>query len=97
VTEYTPPDNAPTFFANIVTSNLFTDELVMEFRRYIQEHKDVFDSQASGIQPVKPPKEAEIYAVAPVARVILTFSAAQALRDYLVTTIPTIEKLRAPK
>ena len=95
--EYAAPDGAPTFFANVVTSNLFPDELVIEFRRVLQEHKVVFDPKSTGIQPVKPLPVEAIYAIPPVARVVLTFSAAQSLRDYLNSTIPTMEKQRAPK
>jgi hypothetical protein len=88
------PDGTPTYFANIVTSNLFPDELVFEFRRFIQEHRKVAKPNAPDITAVSPPTSEEVFATTPLARVVLTFTAAKELRDYLNKTIPQMEKVR---
>ena len=95
MTEYVAPDGVPTYFSNIVTSNLFPDELILEFRRFLQEHKKIFDPKSgANIVDITPPSMEQIYANHPIARVVLTFAAAKSLRDYLNETIPEMEKRR---
>src|SRR5438128_943134 len=95
MTEYVSPDGAPIYFANIVTSNMFPDELIVEFRRFIQEHRKILAPSVSAtVSPIKPPPPEEVYSVTPIARVVLTFSAAKDLRDYLNAVIPEMEKRR---
>lgn len=95
MTEYAAPDSAPTFFANIVTSNLFADELVLEFRRFIQQHREVFDPSGGGMKPIPPPGADRVYAVPPIARVVLTYSAAKDLQKYLNEAVPRMDKAKS--
>ena len=93
-----PP--APTYYANFVTSMLTVDDLLLELRRVDRPHRDwlttppAAKSAAGTFAPVPAPTPAEIMASEPIARVVMTFSSAKALRDYLDTTLPAIEEAR---
>lgn len=83
-----------TYHANIVTSNLNVDEMVMEFRRYTPSHKDWIGKSGGQLTQIPAPTAEEIVAVAPIARVVITFSAARALKQYLDHAFPEIDKAR---
>ena len=88
--------DVPTFFANIVTSNLTTDELSMELRRVDRPHKQFVKAQAEG-QPliiIAAPTPEEIMSHPPVARIVVTFSAAKMLKQYLDVALPRAEEAR---
>ena len=36
-------EGTATYYANIVSTNVFPDEVVMEFRRFVRPHKEVFE------------------------------------------------------
>lgn len=84
----------PAYFANVVTTNLYPDELVMELRRHFQEHKILGVAQGTQPADVAPPSAEEIFRTEPIARVVLTFTAAKGLKDYLDQAIPIMEKRR---
>lgn len=91
--EETGRHEPPTYFANIVTSNLNADEMVMEFRQFFQPHRGFVKS---GDKPIylEAPKVEELLELEPVARVVLTFSAAKSIKQYLDQALPEIEKQR---
>jgi hypothetical protein len=87
-------EGVPTHYANIATSLLTADELVMELRRVDKPHRDVV-KETSGLATIVPPATpAEILSHEPIARVVLTFTAAKALKEYLDSTLPRIEEMR---
>jgi|KBSSwiStaDraftv2_1062776.scaffolds.fasta_scaffold85456_3 hypothetical protein len=90
------PDVIPTFYANIVTSNLSTDDLTMEFRRIDRPHNEVMSLETPGapLTIIPPPGPAQILALPPVARVVLTYTAAKVLKDYLDGALPRAEQAR---
>jgi len=86
----------PTYHSNIVTSNLTTDDLTIELRRVDLPHERFLKAQVPG-QPltmIPPPTPADIMALPPVARVVLTYSAARALKQYLDVALPRAEEAR---
>lgn len=90
------PDVIPTFYANLVTSNLNTDDLMMEFRRIDRPHSEVisFETPGAPLTIIPPPAPAQILALPPVARVVLTYTAAKMLKDYLDDALPRAEHAR---
>jgi len=84
----------PTYFANIVTSLLNPDEMVMEFRRYLAPHKTMLKSGADPVTFIPPASPEQILQSEPVARVVLTFSAVRILKQYLDAALPQIENQR---
>ena len=91
------PDEFPTYHANVVTNNLSVDEMTMELRWFARPHKDSMKPSAETVIEVPAPSAEEVMATPPVARVVLTFSAVKALKDYLDQAFPEIEKLRGPQ
>jgi hypothetical protein len=88
--QQSPP--TPTYYANFVTSVLTADDLVMELRRFDRPHRE---SSSSGLYTLLSPVAlADIMNREPVARVVMTFSAAKALKDYLNNALPRIEEVR---
>ena len=81
-----------TYYANIVTANIFQDEVVLEFRRFLRSHKENFEK--FGEKPIPAPDAAEIFKDTPVVRLVLTFTAAKALVGYLQKTLPIVEAQR---
>ena len=86
----------PTFFANIVTSNMNPDELTMEFRRFDWPHNlwASFEKPGEPLAIIPPPNVEEIYSTPPVARVTITYAAAKALKQYLDVALPRAEQAR---
>lgn len=85
----------PTYYANFVTSQINVDELSMEFRRLFIPHREMALQEAKdGIVPVPPVTGDRVMKLEPIARVVLTFSAAKALRDYLDKVLPSMEAQR---
>lgn len=93
MTDSMPKNDPPTFHANISTSNLNVDEMTMEFRWIAKPHRE-WMKEGSSVLEIPPATPQEIMAVEPVARVVLTFSAARALKEYLDLAVPQIEKKR---
>jgi hypothetical protein len=80
------PDAFPTYHANFVTSNLNVDELVLELRRADKPHRENLTPAGEAAAPLtflRPLTPQEILAVDPVARVVMTFSAARSLKQFL--------------
>lgn len=85
----------PTYFANIVTVLINADETVLEFRRILTPHREHLKMQQPGTTvPIPPPTPEKLLEVDPVARVVLTFTATQALRQHLNSMLPEVEKSR---
>ena len=84
----------PTYFANIVSSLLNPDEMVMEFRRYLAPHKAMLKSASDPVTFIPPASPEQVLQSEPVARVVLTFSAVRTLKQYLDAAFPQIEKQR---
>jgi hypothetical protein len=89
-------DQPPTYFANIVTSNMTTDELTLEFRRFDQPHFVAASLEKSGetVTIIPPPRIEDIFATAPVARITITYAAAKTLKEYLDVVLPRAERAR---
>ena len=86
----------PTYYSNYVTSQINADELVLEFRRMLIPHREVALKEAKdGIIPVPAVTGDQVMKLEPIARVVLTFSSARALRDYLDKVFPSMEAQRA--
>jgi len=94
MSEQVATQGPPTYFANLVTSTLSVDELTMEFRRYVQPHKEWFKPPIREVTFIPPPSPEEIAQIEPVVRVVLTFSAAKAFKHYLDQVFPQIEQQR---
>lgn len=92
--EPTEEVQGPTYFANIVTSQFNVDELTLEFRRFIPSHRKLSLKSGVQIQSVPPPSPQEVMEQEPVARVVLTFTAAKSLKEYLDQTIAKVESAR---
>jgi len=84
----------PTYFANIVTTILNVDGMMIELRQYLPAHAEVFKNTGGELAPIPPPRVEEVYKVAPVARVVLTFSAVRVLKTYLDQALPQMEAAR---
>jgi hypothetical protein len=88
--EITPP----TFFGNIITAHVTTDEVSFEVRRLMPTHSQISEVTKGGREPMKPLTESDVYAIPPIAKVVLTFTAAKNLRDNLNTLITQMEEAR---
>ncbi len=88
----------PTYFANVVTMNMSVDEMIIELRQVHQEHKQLFQGQKpediGTVTWTKPPAPDEMLSIEPVARVVLTFTAAKNLKRYLDDVLPKMESAR---
>jgi len=69
------------------------DELTMEFRRVLQPHNKLLPG-ISKTTIVPPPTVEELAAAEPIARVVLTISAAKALKSYLDEVMPSVDHAR---
>lgn len=79
----------PTYFANIVTLQVNADETVLEFRRSMTPQREQLKMQPfEEVVSIPPPTPEKVFEVDPVARVVLTFSAAEALRANLNNMLP---------
>ena len=92
--EASDPQGVPVYFANIVTSLLNVDEMTLEFRRFIKPHSELLKVTRGEAKVIPPATWEEMIQVEPVARVVLTFSAAKNLKTYLDETLPKIEEAR---
>jgi hypothetical protein len=84
----------PTYYANVVTSLLTADELTMELRRLDRPHRDISKQGLAPTAILPPVPPAEIMNLDPIARVVLTFQAAKALKEYLDGALPRMEVAR---
>jgi len=82
-------EQPPTYYANWVTLTVNTDELVIELRRIDRPHRE------TASMPVIPgAKPEEVLLRDPIARVVMTYTAAKSLREYLNNTMPRVEASR---
>lgn len=85
----------PTYHANVVTMNLTVDEMTMEFRSYLPAHRELFRAaEGQELTALPPPTAEEVYSIEPIARVVLTFAAVRALKQYLDQALPITERTR---
>ncbi|MGH2362465.1 MAG: hypothetical protein ACRDGM_18225 [bacterium] len=84
----------PTFYGNIATAQINTDELVLEIRSIRLPHSKIGQSSEAPMIDVPPVTPQEAFSVEPVARVVLTFNAARSLQSFLVTAIATMDQRR---
>jgi hypothetical protein len=78
-----------------VTANINVDELVLELRRVTKPHRDTLPDDTKGaIVPLPPMTSQDVKKVEPVARVVMTFSAAKSLYDFLTQAVPEFEAAR---
>lgn len=87
-------DDIPTFHANIVTSTLDVDELTMELRWFHVAHRDSVEGLGDEVIQLPAADASTILSVPPTARMVLTFSAARALKKFLDSALPQAEKSR---
>jgi hypothetical protein len=85
--EKTEHPEVPTYFSNMVTMQLNSDELVMEFRSLRQEHRRNINGEGSIIDiPAATPEE--IFSLDPIARVVVTFNSVLAMKQFLDDAVP---------
>ncbi len=83
----------PTFYANVVTASVDPDVVYLELRRYITPHRDMYRmTQPAGEVPAISGEA--VYAIDPVARVVLTYTAARLLQQNLNDLIPKMVSAR---
>jgi hypothetical protein len=87
------PVESPTFFANISTIHVTLDEVSIEFRRIMKSHKELSEAAKGGTE-VPAFTEQDLYGTPAIAKVVLTFLAARALRDNLNSLMANFEQLR---
>jgi hypothetical protein len=88
--------NVPTFHGNMVTMQVNTDDLTLEVREIRIPHSRYGEQQNTRSEVISVPAltPQEIYKIEPIVRVVLTFSAARALKSFLETTLPKQEAAR---
>src|SRR5262249_281437 len=94
MTEPTKEPGPPTYFGNAATVQVNSDEVSIEFRRVMPTHAEMATATKYGTQPMPQISLEQFWATPPVVKVFLTFSAAKALRDNLVSLLEQYEKLR---
>ena len=82
----------PTYYANIVTVSVDPDVAYIEIRRFIRTHAEMHRAGKSGAPDAI--TDETVYAEAPIARFVLTFTAAKALLSQLNEMIPKMEVAR---
>ncbi len=88
------PDKYPVYYANVVTVHVSVDEVTLECRRYMPEHKEIWRLTQGGKQAPPALTDEQVYNVPPVAKVVMTFTAARLLRDNLTELLQQIEQQR---
>lgn len=92
----TNSSDPPTYFANVLTMNLDVDQMVMELRQNLPLHREAFAHVTTAdVVDIKPRTPQELLTLEPVARVVLTFTAVRALKQYLDKAFPLIQASRA--
>ncbi len=89
MTENEHPQSPPTYFANWVTLTVNTDELAIEFRRVDRPHRETADQTL-----IPGPSPQDALNREPLARVVVTYTAAKALWEYLNNTMPRVAEAR---
>jgi len=84
----TEHSEVPTYYSNFVTMQLNTDEMVMEFRSHRPEHNRTAKG-GEEILEIPPAEPGEVLSVDPVARVVVTFTSAAAMKQFLDQAFPT--------
>ena len=84
----------PTYYANIVTTIVNVDELTLEFRRLMIPHRDIVKGGGETNVPLSAPNPEKIMQEDPIAVVVLTFTAAKSLKEYLDQVLPQVEQAR---
>jgi hypothetical protein len=88
------PVPPPVFHANIATIRVNAEQVTVEFRDIDMEHSDAWRRSEKGTKPIPPLTDDEIYAIPPVARVVMTYTAAKYLQANLNTLMPQVEEWR---
>lgn len=83
--------DAPIHYANIVTVTVDPDAAYLELRRYIRPHRELFSQPGPATAE---PTEDSILTQEPIARVVLTYTAAKALHASLGDLIPQMDRAR---
>jgi hypothetical protein len=94
MSEATSKQEPPMYFANLVTLTVTVDEAVLEFRRFTSPHKETKIIPDGSVTVIPAPTHDQVMAIEPIARVVLTYTAAQALRDILVNMLAPVDKAR---
>lgn len=89
-----PHPEPPTFYTNVVTVHVTLDEVSLEGRRYMPGHEEIWRVSKGGKEPGPVPDDATVYREAPIVKVVMTFTAAKALRDTLQALLPQMETVR---
>ena len=82
----------PTFYANVVTASVDPDAVYLELRRLIIPHRDMYANTKTG--GAAPPSDEATYALDPIARVVITYTAAKALQATLNELVPKMQLAR---
>jgi hypothetical protein len=88
------PTLTPTYYANFVTSLFTPDDLVLELRRFDRPHREFTSSGQEPLSLLPAVTPADVMRQDPIARVVMTFSAAKALKAYLDSALPPLEEAR---
>lgn len=94
MTEPTAQPTPPTYFGNAVTVIVGTDEASIEIRRLMPTHKEFDEATKRGTQASPPVTPEQFYNSPPIAKIVLTFTAAKYLRDILTSLLPRFEASR---
>ena len=94
MSEATSKQAPPIYFANLVTLTVTVDEAVLEFRRTTSPHKETKLKTDVPVTVIPAPTPDQIMAIDPVATVVLTYTAAQALRENLGNMLAQVDKAR---
>lgn len=89
-----PDQMVATYYANLVSVHVTVDEVSLEFRRWMLPHREIWKQTAGGKKPPTQPSDEDVYAIDPVAKVVIAFTGAKALKEQLDSLLPQIEKLR---
>ncbi len=87
-------DSAPIYYANFATAQWTVDELILELRRFTPAHREIVKTASTDLVKTPPPGVDQIMKTEPLATVILTFTAAKSLLDYLHKAHPLVEEAR---
>ena len=93
MTEAASKQEPPTYFANLVSLTVTVDEAVLEFRRVTSLHKETKITPGS-VTPIPALTHDQAMAIDPIVRVVLTYTAAQGLRDILTNMLAQTDKAR---
>ena len=85
-------EEPPTHYANSVTTSVDPDVVYIELRRFIRSHLEMYRA-SKGDEPA-PLADETVYQEPPVARIVLTYTAAKNLLANLTDLLPKMEAAR---